>query len=165
LSDEHRAKLAEGQRRRFARQEEREKHAEAMRKRSQDPTWLANIRASRKTMKRNFQPSRYEEMVAEELTRRGIEFLRQVRIGRFTVDFLLGDHVIEVFGCWPHDCPRCYEEEMLLGTRQFDELRTQILQDAGFRVSIIWSHELDDDVEAAVRRGHDEFVKNERRAP
>ena len=69
--------------------------------------------------------SSLEVAVAEELTRRGIAYEAQVRLGRFTVDFLIGSTVLEVDGVYWHSLPKVVAR---------DRRKDRWLQDHGYLV-------------------------------
>jgi replication factor C small subunit len=65
----------------------------------------------------------------------------------FAVDFMVGKVAIFVNGCWWHVCPRCevqpkYEKQRL--NMEKDQRHYRELQRLGYRVVVVWEHELND---------------------
>jgi G:T-mismatch repair DNA endonuclease (very short patch repair protein) len=86
-----------------------------------------------------------ERAVAGALDGAGVEYRRQVRIGRFIVDFLLEDgRVLEAFGCFWHACPCKGEGNPQVAFRQQDEERLADIRSRGHDVIVVWEHEVDE---------------------
>src|SRR4051794_18432619 len=62
-----------------------------------------------------------------------------------TVDLLFWREVpqlvVELYGCWVHQCPLCHPRELLLGIRKKDDQRVAFLLAKGYRVFVVWRHE------------------------
>ena len=71
--------------------------------------------------------------------------------GKFWVDRVNPDFInnlgekkaIELNGCYWHDCPKCYPNGGSLGKNiERDKLKNKIYKNNGWKVLIIWDHEL-----------------------
>lgn len=69
--------------------------------------------------------SRAERKLAEELTKAGIPFEPQKRVGKYWVDFCLGNKAVEVDGVYWHSLP---------GRKEKDKVRDANLQRLGYTV-------------------------------
>lgn len=121
---------------------------------------VAFIEAGQRHNKKNAQ-TRIENSVADVLTALGIVFERNVQIGRYNVDFLVGEGlVIECYGDYWHCNPRLYEpsyyHKSLHTTAQEkwekDQARSTSLIEKGHVVLCIWEHDIYNDKEAVKER-------------
>jgi DNA polymerase III delta prime subunit/G:T-mismatch repair DNA endonuclease (very short patch repair protein) len=118
---------------------------------------LASMRAylvSVQYWKDNGFRSLTEAKMAQLLDRWKIPYQRERLILRggngkkypFTVDFVLGQKIaLLVNGCWWHVCPSCgvkaqYEKQ--LRNMENDQSHTEQLERLGYRVIVVWEHEL-----------------------
>lgn len=79
----------------------------------------------------------------------GTDYKKQYDIGMCQVDFYLPKHnlVIEVNGCWPHQCGSCGFDKGAFGKsvtaiRERDSERIKYLESKGYLTHTIWGHEL-----------------------
>lgn len=137
----------------------KDRHTEATKEKIRTAT-VKNIEATRRAV------SRIEDEIAEELTRRGVAFQRQVairdpRTGRFgaCVDFLIDGVAVEVNGSFWHADPAIYPD----GPRHASQWRTAIgyARKRGllFRLEIplveIWERRVRENLADAVDRALD----------
>lgn len=90
--------------------------------------------------------SSLEVQVKTLLDALGVSYEQQYRIGRYLVDFYIASEnlVVEVNGCWWHSCPQCgytYEPK-----QQSDERRLAYIRKKGYKVVVIWEHDLQFDL-------------------
>jgi replication factor C small subunit len=96
-----------------------------------------------------------ERKMAELLDRWGVKYIRERiivtspsgRLYPLAVDFMVGKVAIFVNGCWWHVCARCevrpkYEKQVR--NMEKDARHYQELQRMGYRVLVVWEHELND---------------------
>lgn len=98
-----------------------------------------------------------EDMVAEWLASAGIPFERQHEIGKFHVDFFVPSafgkgFVIEVNGCYYHECPLCGKKSFDPKSRIRDTKRYGILAGSGYDLLVLRECDLKMHPEAARRR-------------
>jgi replication factor C small subunit len=99
--------------------------------------------------------SRSEQKMASLLDSWGVKYTRERVVlatptGKkypFAVDFFVGEVAIFVNGCWWHVCPRCevrpkYEKQRR--NMEKDQRHYRELQRLGYRVVVVWEHELND---------------------
>jgi len=97
--------------------------------------------------------SKQEALIAETLTKAGIEFKTQVRIGRFLYDFQIGNILLEVQGDFWHANPKKYKPNDLLPRGpnlkvlaselwDKDQRKREKGEAAGFIVKQIWESEI-----------------------
>lgn len=171
LSAEHKKAISQGDRKYFAEHPEvRRRIAEKVRTSLLDPlgSYQKLVRSgffkelSRKAnsaslayWRRNRYRSKSEMKMAELLERWGIKYTRERIIlpapsGQkypFAVDFIVGRVAIFVNGCWWHVCARCevkpkYEKQKR--NMEKDQRHYKELQQLGYRVVVVWEHELND---------------------
>lgn len=154
--------------------EHREKMAEI--KRHQSPETREKIAASKRgkplseahkeAMRRNraWKPSSLELKAQEALNEIGVEYVVHKHIRwrendkrkQVVVDLFVPDRnlVIEVNGCWHHDCLRCFPEQWRdhIGKQQKDQARIIGIERQGFHVVEVWEHELKDNAMNALMR-------------
>ena len=108
---------------------------------------LAKMAASRATS--IVLPTTPERAVHAELVRRGIGFLTEHQIGRFCVDILVPNVNLVIFvdGCYWHACPAHHPTNRRPSS---DASRVSYLTKCGYRVAIIWEHEIHADVMTAL---------------
>lgn len=95
----------------------------------------------------SYEPSKIEDKVARRLESQNINFERQIYVGKYRVDFLLRERntIIEVFGCFWHQCEKCnqetgYENHTHEEILEADSQRVSYLQSKGYRVIVVWEH-------------------------
>lgn len=171
LTEEHKKAIGEGDRRFFAQHPEvREEIGRKARTALLDPFGpyqalvksgffkKASLRASAASLaswRRKGFRSKTELRMAGLLDSWGIKYTRERVIlagpsGRrypFAVDFMVGRVAIFVNGCWWHVCPRCevqpkYEKQRR--NMEKDQRHYEELQRLGYRVVVVWEHELND---------------------
>lgn len=94
-------------------------------------------------------PTVPERRVQEELTRRGIEFIPEHPLGKWCVDIFIPSLNMAVFvdGCYWHRCPVHFpSDKKCIG----DSGRVPYLTKCGYRVALIWEHDIKEDVCRAV---------------
>jgi len=113
--------------------------------------------ASQEYWRNNHFHSKTELKMAELLDRWGIEYKREQTIAAtkdghgypFALDFLIGERIaLLVNGCWWHVCPTCGVEPRYENQRRSmekDRRHIAELEKLGYRVVIVWEHELRDD--------------------
>lgn len=92
-----------------------------------------------------------EQAVQNELDRRDIAYSKQVRVGRYFVDFMVSSLslVIECDGCYWHACEQCgFTDEK--GKREYDRVRSAHIESKGYTVAHLWEHDLRKSVVDAV---------------
>lgn len=94
--------------------------------------------------------SKKEKRLEEFFRSKGLEFETQYRIGRKIVDFYIPSKnlVIEFNGCFWHQCESCgHNDGNRAGTseeiRERDSKRIEFLQSQGYKVVVIWEHDLE----------------------
>jgi len=93
-------------------------------------------------------PSGPEDEVAKWLTSHGIQFESQVRLGRYTIDFLVnGIHYVEVNGCYWHGC--IFHGTDLSSIRvqrriARDERLTEYCLKHNIPLTVIWEHDINE---------------------
>ncbi len=94
-------------------------------------------------------PSKIEDIMAKKLTEIGVKFERQKQIGMFRVDFFIESEktIIEVNGCYWHQCIKCCYDDGYNGNssediRKSDLVRREYLESFGYKVKIVWEHTL-----------------------
>ncbi len=93
----------------------------------------------------NITQSWIEDVIAQRLDTQGITYERQKRIGWYRVDFYIPaqNKVIEVQGCYWHQCTSCgYEDTWAEKKRIADAKRHGYLLRKGYILEVIWEHEL-----------------------
>ena len=108
-----------------------------------------------------------EMLFKRELARRGIDFVSQFPIkngkkcyekgfretlyGDIKLEgSFLSDVIIEVDGCYYHNCVECGHAEKFPGKTEEDFKRTQYIESLGYRVFHVWEHEVIKDAKACV---------------
>lgn len=102
----------------------------------------------RNTVIRN---SQREEEYATYLKSCGIQFLREVRVGKYRCDFFLPDTntIVEIYGCYWHQCEACgfnngVRKKSALRVRQMNEDREKTIISQGYTLKVIWEHQMKD---------------------
>lgn len=110
----------------------------------QSPAEKAKRAASLERVHRKFRPTKIELVVQDMLNELGIEYVVHKRFGQFTPDIYVpaANLIIEVNGCYWHDCPECYDAEVRPGQRLKDSNRIQLLEE-DHKVLVVWQHELE----------------------
>jgi len=97
----------------------------------------------------SYEPSKLEQIVAKDLVSHGIYIIPQQYIGKYRVDFWLPDLnvVVEVYGCFWHKCEQCnhskgHEGKTAEQIRQADVKRIAYLKSKGYKVCILWEHDI-----------------------
>lgn len=104
------------------------------------------VRRSKK--RRRNVVSSIELLVQGWLTEAEIPFATQYAIGLCHVDiFIAPKLVIEVCGCYWHFCPQCRPSKTVQNKRAIpkDKKRYAFLQNAGYKLLLLWEHELKDE--------------------
>lgn len=110
----------------------RQRQSKAMKLRWQDPAHRARVKAGFGGL---------EDEFARSLDVAGIDYERQVKVGRYVVDFVIeGRVVVEVQGCFWHSCEQCGHEDR--GIRAWDRRRLAACRAAGYVPVEIWEHEI-----------------------
>ena len=82
-----------------------------------------------------------EKLVAEALDELGQAYTKQVRIGKYFVDFLMDDTlVVEANGCYYHVCKQCGYKDYTR-KRARDTRRRQYLERRGHTIIVVWEHD------------------------
>lgn len=91
-----------------------------------------------------------ERMYEALLIQSGTKYIKQFQIDRCHVDFFLpaSKTVVEVYGCFAHQCYRCGFRNGAYGMtaqqkHEADERRIKFLQSKGYIVKVVWQHELE----------------------
>ena len=95
--------------------------------------------------KEEYYTSRHETSVKEALDREGLDYEQQVQIGRYVVDFLVGDkNIVEANGCYWHACTQCEcgEHKLSKMFRYKSRKRRAYLERRGFIILEIWEHDM-----------------------
>lgn len=88
------------------------------------------------------EQSSLERWVQAWLEEHDIRFEPHVKIGNYTVDFLVDDWlVIEVNGCYWHRCKACGIKDDIRA-RFRDARRYRSLRSKGYEVAVVWEHDL-----------------------
>jgi DNA mismatch endonuclease (patch repair protein) len=104
-----------------------------------------------------------ERLLCAELDRLGADYVRNDRSLPGTPDVALyGLHVaVFVHGCFWHGCPEHYCEprtrtafwrQKLMRTKRRDKLAIERLRMCGWKVAVLWEHEVRDNPAGAARR-------------
>jgi G:T-mismatch repair DNA endonuclease (very short patch repair protein) len=106
--------------------------------------------------------SRLEDAIALLLEEQKIVYVRHkwfyINERRYCVDFAYeGKHIIEVNGCYWHQCEQCGRNEGIRGVpaetiRALDTQRKADLESIGYTVEIIWEHQLNNKKGAGFER-------------
>lgn len=95
--------------------------------------------------------SNIERRLHEVLDLWRVEYVTQFRIHQYFADIYIPrwNLIIEANGCFWHSCPICG----LHGPRQpqGDEARIADIEAWGYRVAVVWEHDIRRDAEAALR--------------
>jgi len=95
--------------------------------------------------------SNIEHVLHDALVQWRVEFQTQVLIGQYYVDIYVPSQnlVIEVFGCYWHRCPTCgfHDAERW----EYDGHRLARISEAGYRVAIVWEHDIRRNAEEALQ--------------
>jgi very-short-patch-repair endonuclease len=91
-----------------------------------------------------------ERLVASQLDKIGMVYVRQKRIGNYHVDFWIADWnlLLECDGCYFHSCLQCGFDNPT--KRGYDRIRTNFFEKHGYRVVHLWEHAIRANVEEAV---------------
>lgn len=110
------------------------------------------IAAGQRANKKN-RGTRIEVQVAEMLDALGAEYRQNVQMGRFNVDFVIGNTIVECFGdfwhcnpaVWPPD--RCNGSLHMLAQEKWarDAARQRALERQGFLVVVLWESSIRSD--------------------
>lgn len=117
--------------------------------------WTKAGQAASPIMTKDTKPElAFEARLKEKGWQLGIDYVKQFEIGACHVDFyLIHDNlVIEVFGCWSHQCVQCgYTQGTKWGEDIFrtatevhrnDMRRIKYIESKGYSVQVVWAHEL-----------------------
>jgi G:T-mismatch repair DNA endonuclease (very short patch repair protein) len=121
----------------------------------------AFIEAGQRHNKKN-QKTRIETLVADMLDRLGLPYRQNVQVGRYNVDFVVGETVIECFGDFWHCNPALWPADRynrslhLTAAEKWarDEARAATLQRQGFAFISFWELQIREEphvLEAALR--------------
>jgi G:T-mismatch repair DNA endonuclease (very short patch repair protein) len=135
-SEEAKAKMSESAKRRFARMNEAERVAYLT-------PW---IDGGQKAADRVFKDTHIEKLVEETLKASGVTYEKQYKVGYYRCDFYVPatNTIIEVNGCFVHQCPTCgYNNRRTEEIRAKDARKLAYLQSKGYTVNIIWEHAID----------------------
>ena len=97
-------------------------------------------------------PSAPEKLIHEELRHRGVRFETEYAIaGKFCVDIYVPDLtlIIYVDGCYWHACPTHFPNAKRPRT---DNARIPYLTKCGYKVILLWEHEINKNVSECVER-------------
>jgi|SRR5690348_4415414 len=155
-SDEEKNKIGESHKKRHASmsKEQREAISEKYKK------WYNSLSEEEKYtflkpwinagMRQNGSISKKEKELGEYLKSKGLEFESQKMIDQYYVDFFIRSHnlVIEFNGCFWHQCDQCGHNKGIRGVssdvvHEYDKNRIEHLKSRGYKVKIIWEHDLD----------------------
>jgi G:T-mismatch repair DNA endonuclease (very short patch repair protein) len=109
------------------------------------------VRRSKK--RRRNVVSSIELLVQGWLTEAEIPYATQYAIGLCHVDiFIAPKLVIEIQGCYWHNCPECNPGKTVQNRRANgkDKKRVAFLLNAGYQVLLLWEHELTEENKAKV---------------
>lgn len=70
-------------------------------------------------------------------------------------DFILGNIILEVYGCYWHGCPRCYPRPLnakMAEKIEKDRARTRAAHDLGYRLEVFWECDLYKDPDGCLAR-------------
>lgn len=104
---------------------------------------------------RALSKTKIENVMAQILNSLGVEYQRNVQLGRYNVDFLVGSVVIECFGDYWHCNPRLYpanfyNKSLRMTAQQKwekDVKRAQALESQGYTFLSFWEHEIENETE------------------
>lgn len=104
-----------------------------------------------------------ERIVREILIELGSSFQTQVPIGFYTVDFLVGDLVIQADGDYWHANPLKYPEPSIgqLNRRRLDSSCDGLLRSRGYRVLRLWESDLNERPDVCLARIKEEVARGE----
>ena len=93
---------------------------------------------------KDIKDSWIERYYAQQLDAQGIVYEQQKGIGWYRVDFYIPSQnkVIELQGCYWHDCEQCGHANKHKGKKESDTKRHEYLRKKGYLVEIIWEHDL-----------------------
>lgn len=85
-----------------------------------------------------------ERYYAQRLDTQGIAYERQKSIGWYRVDFYIEseNRIVELNGCYWHDCDQCGHAEKHPGKQDKDRKRYEYLRRKGYTVEVVWEHDL-----------------------
>ena len=121
----------------------------------------AFIAAGQRSNKKN-QKTRIEKIVAAMLDRLGAQYLQNVQIGRYNVDFLIGLSIVECYGDFWHCNPALWPAERYNGSLHVtagekwarDAARRTALEQQGYTFTAFWETQIRNaphEVERAIR--------------
>lgn len=96
-------------------------------------------------------PTKPELAVHQELKRRRIKFKAEVQIGVYCVDVLVESKktIIFIDGCFWHACPVHFPKRK---KKRTDAARIPYLSKCGYKVVLLWEHEIKEDICRAVSK-------------
>ena len=115
------------------------KHSESCRRQISD----ANLRMRGEGRFRS-RETKPEKQIEKLLSDADIEYVKQFRIFKYSVDFYLPawNLVIEVNGCWWHRCKECgFKDDVR--ARFKDARRARSIRSRGYELVVVWEHELE----------------------
>lgn len=164
---EHNARIAEAARRRYENPEERRKTSVAMMgntnklgykvkdtsrfyrggrigQTQSEEEKAKRVESLEKTLKQ-YKPTKIELMVHDVLNQLEVEYVVHKRIRCYIPDIFIPslNLILEIHGCWWHDCETCYgkDNEQHPGRREKDRIRIEKLSES-HKVVVIWEHQL-----------------------
>ena|SRR5258708_7338699 len=80
-----------------------------------------------------------------------VEHVSQFLVGHYTTDIYIPRYnlIIEAFGCYWHHCAKCGFSDAERWT--YDARRLQQITEAGYKVAVIWEHDIRRDPEEALQ--------------
>jgi G:T-mismatch repair DNA endonuclease (very short patch repair protein) len=95
-----------------------------------------------------------EKKVMRVLDAAGIEYEHSVRIGRYVVDFVVGETVVECYGDYWHCNPDTFDPadtnettgQLASDVWDRDEERLKYIRDRGYRTAVLWESDISDGV-------------------
>jgi very-short-patch-repair endonuclease len=173
FTDEHRRRLSESKKVKWADPVWREKQQRLIRANFEQPEAMERmrngVRANWATLTHEQRIERITPSLLAMLTvsPRGIElavrkalngwhlkFEEQRQVGPYFVDFLLPDYsvVVEALGCHWHGCLECgHDTEIDQKRRGKDRRRAAYLRKCGYTVIFVWEHDIRRNAEATLR--------------
>lgn len=115
--------------------------------------WIeAGMKSSGETLKDTKIEIKVENILIEKGFLINDDYFKQYLIGRCYVDFCFPEKkiVIEVQGCYSHQCEKCgYDKgaygQIAIQRRERDNKRKKYLESQGYKVIEIWEHQLKDE--------------------
>ena len=104
------------------------------------------IDGGQKASSRMVEDTVIEKLVEETLKASGVEYVKQLHVSYYVCDFFIPatNTIIEVNGCFIHQCPECgCNNHRTEEVRMKDARKLAYLKSKGYTVNVIWEHSIE----------------------